>query len=81
VASRPPLSDDRCLRTQFIAEINVGPLKKTGECAIQLTFGKTGASALDGKKLTLALQADGAWRPSSDIPARYLPLSLRNAMH
>jgi type IV pilus assembly protein PilA len=66
--------------TQFIAAINVGPLKKTGECGIQLTFGKTGASTLDGKKLTLALDEGNNWRPSSDIPKKFLPISLRNAM-
>lgn len=66
--------------TQFISAINVGPLKKTGECGIQLTFGKTGTTTLDGKKLTLALDAENSWRPSTDIPVRYLPTSLRNAM-
>jgi type IV pilus assembly protein PilA len=66
--------------TQFIAAINVGPLKKTGECGIQLTFGKTGASMLDGKKLTLALDEGNNWRPSTDIPKKFLPMSLRNAM-
>ena len=67
--------------TQYVSAINVGALKKTGECGIQLTFGKSGTTVLDGKKLTLALEADNTWRPSSDIPARYLPTSLRNAMH
>ena len=66
--------------TQFVSAINVGPLKKTGECAIQITFANTGLPAIDAKKITLALEDGGSWRPSSDIPAKYLPLSLRNAM-
>jgi type IV pilus assembly protein PilA len=64
--------------TPVIASINVGALEKSGECAIQITFKNIGARDTEDKKLLLAMNAQGKWRSSSDLPTRFLPSSMRN---
>lgn len=87
------LANDKCPRngdegfgsaesyaTQFVSAINIGPLKNGGDCGIQITFSGTKSSSIDGKKITLALDKEDNWHPTSDVPAKYLPMSLRNDM-
>jgi type IV pilus assembly protein PilA len=60
--------------TSIVAAINVAPLK-SGECAIRVAL--RGPRPLDGKYLQFALGSDAHWRVTSDLPPKYLPLSIR----
>ncbi|WP_395682691.1 pilin [Dokdonella sp.] len=57
-----------------IASIEVGPADDDA-CAITLTF--AGPAQLAGRHLTWSMDAAQQWHASSDVPARYLPASMR----
>ena len=66
--------------TPTIAAIHVGALEKGGGCGIQITFKSLGARDTEGKQLLWSLGANGQWQSSSDLPTRFLPTSMRQAM-
>lgn len=89
------LAEDRCLYNgedgvgepesyagEHVQQIVVGELEgEAGTCAIQVHVHNFRTSSVpDGATLLMKLQADGSWRYESDIPARYLPSSIRDAL-
>jgi type IV pilus assembly protein PilA len=85
VQNRCPKNDDdgfdpaEKYATNVIAAIHVGPIAKTGECAVQVVLKYAGALETNGKKITMMMNAQGQWHTTSDLPARYLPLSMRQS--
>jgi type IV pilus assembly protein PilA len=59
-----------------VGAIHVGPVD-SGECAIRVRFADAAASGIDGKELSFTMKSDGTWRVRSNLPTRYLPLSMR----
>ncbi len=63
-----------------VASIEVGPsADESGDCAIVLTLASTHAR-INGKRVSWMLDADGDWHAASDVPPRFLPISLRQAI-
>lgn len=57
-----------------IASIEVGP-SDDGACAITVAF--AGPRNLAGRHLAWSMDSEQQWHSSSDLPARYLPASMR----
>jgi type IV pilus assembly protein PilA len=60
-----------------VSAIRVGQLEKNGACTIQLLFKDLGSPDTAGAELLMEYDGRGRWHESSTLPARYLPLSLR----
>jgi type IV pilus assembly protein PilA len=65
-------------KSRYVASATIGSDRATGECVIELVY--TNAAAIEGKRLRYILAHDGNWRVSTDIPAKFLPSSMRSAM-
>lgn len=63
--------------SNYVAKINIGRVKESKLCAMDVTL--KGATAIDGKKLRLTLQEDGTWSVTSNLPMKFLPRSVREA--
>lgn len=63
--------------TPVVASIEVGELEDGGGCGISVTFANFGAHDAEGKRIVLAMDADGKWSSSSDMLPKYLPRSMR----
>jgi type IV pilus assembly protein PilA len=61
--------------TSSVLALRVGPLAD-GKCQIKVEFGNLPA-ALAGKELHLTRDAQGKWTHGSNLPPRYLPVSMR----
>jgi type IV pilus assembly protein PilA len=63
-----------------LAAIHVGSVGKGGTCSIRLTFNSLGARDTEGKQLLMSMDGKMHWQYSSDMPTKYLPTSIRQAM-
>jgi type IV pilus assembly protein PilA len=64
--------------SKYVSRITVSANGSTGECAVEVTYANV--AAITGKHLRYTRAHDGSWHVSTDIPPKYLPTSIRNAM-
>jgi type IV pilus assembly protein PilA len=62
--------------TPVISAINIGVVDD--KCAVQVLFKDLGRGT-EGKELLLTMDAKGRWHTTSNLPDRYLPMSLRQS--
>jgi type IV pilus assembly protein PilA len=66
-----------------LQSIQVGRMRESGHCALELTLRAAGQSMLDGKRVWLTMDKDGGlaptWHCSSELPNRYLPTTCRES--
>jgi type IV pilus assembly protein PilA len=62
--------------TPMVSAIHIRP-SDSGDCGIELILSNLGGSAVANKTLRYSMDAKGKWTRSSDLPARYLPQSMR----
>ena len=64
--------------SKYVSAIAVGTNGSTGECAVEVSYANIAAIA--GKPLRYTRRHDGSWHVITDIPVKYLPTTMRNAM-
>ena len=64
----------------ILASITLGALPDGGGCVIALTFKNLGPRDTEGKQLLMTMDRKMQWQYSSDLPTKYLPPAMRQAM-
>jgi type IV pilus assembly protein PilA len=80
--NRCPKSEDKGFASKdfsfkYVSGVEIGPLKESGRCAVRLTVTGLGGSDTEGKRVLFSLGDGDDWQTSTDLPQKYLPMSLR----